>query len=146
MSRGLAVICTLAAGGLVALQPPANAALSRHVGDLGAAFISLSISITVIGVLLVVIGHPGQLSGLSQFKAEYLVGGLAGAAIVGVSLVTVKPLGVGGVVALLVAAQLVLGVLADRFQWYGVAFHGVTLGRVAGLVLVVAGTVLVTKT
>jgi transporter family-2 protein len=146
MSRGIAVICTLAVGGLVALQPPANAALSKHVGDLGAAFVSLAISISVVGVVLLAFGHPSRLSGLSGFRLEYLVGGLAGASVVAISLITVRPLGVGGVVALLVAGQLVVSVLADRFKLYGIHYAPISFGRVAGLILVIAGTVLVTKT
>src|SRR5581483_12527667 len=86
MSRAVAILCTLAVGGLVALQPPANAALSRHVGDLGAAFISVSISMAAVGIVLLVAGHPGHLRGLSAFRPEYAVGGLAGAAVVTVSL------------------------------------------------------------
>jgi bacterial/archaeal transporter family-2 protein len=146
MSRGVAFICTLAVGGLVALQPPANAALSKHVGDLGAAFISLAISITIVGVLLLAVGHPGRLGGLSGFRLEYAVGGIAGAAIVTVSLVTVRPLGVGGVVALLVASQLLVSVVADRFRWYGVTQVNLSAGRLLGLVLVIGGTLLITRT
>jgi transporter family-2 protein len=145
MSRALAFVVTAAVGGLVALQPPANAALSRHVGDVGAAFISASITFTVMTVLLLAIGHPGKLSGLSSFRPEYAVGGIAGAAVVLVSLVAVKPLGAGGVVALLVAAQLLVSVAADRFQWYGLHRVGLTAGRTLGIVLVIAGTVLITR-
>ena len=46
MSRVVAILCTLVAGGVVALQPPANAALARHVSDLGAAFISGVITVS----------------------------------------------------------------------------------------------------
>jgi transporter family-2 protein len=146
MSRGLALICTVAVGGLVALQPPANAALAKHVGDLGAAFVSLAISIMIVGVLLLAIGHPSRLSGLGSFKLEYAVGGIAGAAIVTVTLVTVRPLGVGGVVALLVASQLLVSVLADRFRLYGVTQVNLSLGRLVGLALVIGGTLLITRT
>ena len=145
MSRGVAFICTLAAGGLVALQPPVNAALARHVGDLGAAFISLAISIAIIGVLLLAIGHPSRLSGLRSFRLEYLLGGIAGAAIVGVSLVAVRPLGAGGLIALLVAAQLVVSVVADRFGWFGLRHVAIGPGRSIGLALVMAGTLLITR-
>lgn len=145
MSRAVALICTLAVGGLVALQPPANAALARHVGDLGAAFVSVSISMAVIGVLLLVAGDPGRLSGLSTFKPEYALGGLAGAAVVAVSLVAVRSLGAGGVIALLVAAQLVVSLIADRYRWFGLHHVGLGPGRIAGLVLVIGGTVLITR-
>lgn len=145
MSRGVAFICTLAAGALVALQPPANAALARHVGDLGAAFTSLVISTTVIAVLLLTVGHPGRLSGITGFRPEYAIGGLAGASIVAVSLIAVRPLGAGGVVALLVGGQLIVSVVADRFGWFGLHHVGIGPGRIAGLVLVMAGTVLITR-
>jgi bacterial/archaeal transporter family-2 protein len=145
MSRGVAVICTLVAGGLAAIQPPANAVLAKHVSDLGAAFISLVISLVIITVLLVLAGHPGRLGELGGFRFTYLLGGIAGATIVGVSLVAVRPLGAGGLIALLVAAQLVISVLADRFGWFGLHHVGIGPGRLAGLLLVIGGTVLITR-
>jgi transporter family-2 protein len=146
VSKPVALICALAAGGLVALQPPANAALARHVSDLGATLVSLTISLVIIATLLVTIGHPSRLSGLSHFRPEYAIGGIAGATIVSVSLIAVRPLGVGGLVAVLVAAQLVVSIFADRFGWFGVHHVGLTPGRWAGVALVVAGTVLIVRT
>jgi transporter family-2 protein len=145
MSRPVAIICTLAAGGLVALQPLANAALARHVGDLGAAFVSLAISIAIIGALLLLVGQPARLTGLASFRLEYLLGGIAGAAIVAVSLIAVRPLGAGGLIALIVASQIVVSVVADRFGWFGIHRVGLGAGRVLGVVLVIGGTVLVTR-
>jgi transporter family-2 protein len=145
VSKPVALICALAAGGLVALQPPANAALADHVSDLGAALVSLVISTLIIGTLLLIVGHPSRLSGLSSFRLEHLVGGIAGATIVAVSLAAVRPLGVGGLVSVLVAAQLIVSVITDRFGWFGVAQVGLTPGRWVGVALVVAGTVLVTR-
>ena len=145
MSRAAAIILTAVVGGLVALQPPANAAMSKHVGDIGAAFVSIAISLAIMTVALLVAGHPGKLSGLSSFRLEYAVGGIAGAAVVLISLVAVRPLGAGRVVALLVAGQLVVSVAADRFQWYGLHRIGLSAGRSLGLVLVIAGTLLITR-
>jgi len=145
MSRAVAILCTLAVGGLVALQPPANAALARHVGDLGAAFISVSISMAAVGVVLLLIGHPGRLGELGSFRPEYALGGLGGAAVVTISLITVRPLGAGGVTALLVAAQLAVSLVADRYRWFGLEHVGLGAGRIAGLVLVIGGTVLITR-
>ncbi len=146
MSRPVAVICALAAGGLVALQAPANSSLSAHVSDLGAALVSLAVSTAIVSVLLLTIGHPGRLSGIGGFKPEHLIGGLAGATIVSVSLVAVRPLGVGGLTSVLIAAQLIVSVAADRFGWFGLHTVGLTPARWAGLALVIAGTVLVTRT
>ena len=145
MSRAVAFVCTLAVGGVIALQPPANAALSEHVGDLGAAFISALISMSILGLLLIVLGHPGRLAGLHDFRLEHAVGGIGGAAVVAVSLMAIRPLGAGGVIALLVAAQLVVSVVADRLGWFGLQQVGIGTGRVAGVALVIAGTLLITR-
>ena len=145
MSRGVAVICTLAAGGLVALQPPVNAVLARHVGDFGAAFISLAISIAIIGVLLLLVGHPGRLSGLGAFKLEYLLGGIArcrdrrriagrgatarrGRADRAARRGAAAGLGARGSIRMVRSARVAIGP-----------------ARVVGLVLVIGGTVLITR-
>jgi transporter family-2 protein len=145
MTRLVAIVITIAAGLLVGAQPAANSALSDHLGDFGAAFFSLVFSAAIIGLLLVTVGHPGRLAGIGGIRPEQLVGGIAGAAIVTVGLITVRTLGAGAVVALLVCAQLVTSVLVDRFGWFGVPHVGISAGRVVGLALVVAGTVLVTR-
>ncbi|HEV3054646.1 MAG TPA: DMT family transporter [Solirubrobacteraceae bacterium] len=145
MSRGVAFVCTLAVGLLVGLQPVANARMGQHVGDLGAAFVSIVISLVVIAVVLLVAGHPSRLSGLSGFRPEWVIGGVGGAAVVTIGLIAVRPLGAGGVIALLVAGQLLIAVLADRFGWFGLHVVGLGAGRIAGLVLVIAGTLLITR-
>jgi transporter family-2 protein len=145
MSKAVAIVVTLVAGSLIAFQPPANASLADHVSDLGASFVSLVISAVAVGVVLLVFGDVGRLSGIGGFRAEHLLGGLGGALVVTVSLITVRPLGVAGVVALLVASQLCASVVIDRFGWIGVHEAGISAGRVLGLALVIAGTVLVTR-
>ena len=146
MSRPVAVICTLLAGALVALQPPANASLSKYVGDFGAAFVSIVISMVIIGALLVTVGHPERLTGIGSIRLEHVLGGIAGAAIVTVSLIAVRPLGAGALVALLVTAQLVVAMVADRLGWFGLHHVGITAPRVLGIALAIAGTILVTRT
>ncbi len=146
MSRALAFVCALAAGSLVGLQAPANALLAHRVSDLGAALISLAVSLCVIAALLVVLGEAGRLTGLVPFKAVYLIGGLGGAAVVGIGVVAVRPLGAGGVTAVLVAGQLLVAVLADRLGWFGLHHVGLSAGRWAGIALVVGGTLLLTRT
>jgi transporter family-2 protein len=143
MERTYALIATLLVGGLVALQPPANAMLARAVSDLGAAFVSLLISVTIVGVLLVVWGDPSALSGITDFRPAYVIGGIAGAAIVVVTLITVRWLGAGGVVGVLIASQLLISVVADRFGILGLPVIELNAQRALGLLLLVAGTWLV---
>jgi len=145
MSRAEAISLTIASGLLVGLQPPANAALADHVGDFGAAFISIVITLVVAAIVLVIAGHPSRLTGLGSAKPLELIGGVGGAAVVIVSLITVRTLGAGGVVALIVSAQLVIAIVIDRLGWFGVHQIGIGAGRLIGLALVIAGTVLITR-
>jgi transporter family-2 protein len=145
MDRAVALICTLLVGGLVALQPPANAALASHVGDIAAAFVSLAISLLIVGLLLVAFGDPSRLSELHAFRPQHALGGIAGAAIVTVSLVTVRSLGAGGVTAALVTAQLIVAVVADRTGILGLHQVGIGWQRLLGIALVIGGTYLVTR-
>lgn len=145
MTRPVALVCTIAVGLLVGLQPAANAALSEHVGDLGAAFVSLLVATALIGVVLLVVGHPGRLTGVTAIKPEHLIGAIGGAAVVAIGLVAVRPLGAGAVIALLVAGQVIISVVADRLGWFGLHHVGISPERLVGVALVIAGTVLVTR-
>ena len=51
MSKELALLLTVAAGGLVAVQAPANNVISNNVGDFGAALISFLVGTAIILVL-----------------------------------------------------------------------------------------------
>jgi transporter family-2 protein len=145
MERILAILATLAAGASIAAQPAANSQLGKHVGILGAAFISIAISLVLIAFLLVASGGLGQFSsGLSEFRLQYAIGGIGGAAIVAVSLVTVRELGAGGVVAATVCTQLTFSVLLDRLGVLGLPQTPITAFRAVGVVLLIAGTVLLT--
>jgi transporter family-2 protein len=144
MDRGVALVLTLAVGALVAFQPPANALLARHTGDLGAAFTSLIFATTIVGVLLVAAGEVGRLEGLEHFRPVHALGGISGAAVVLVSLITVRTLGAGGVAAALVGTQLIAAALIDRLGIVGVEQSPLSATKLAGFGLLIAGTLLVT--
>jgi bacterial/archaeal transporter family-2 protein len=90
----------------------------------------------------------GGLSGVSSVgKAPWwaLVGGLLGAFYVTVALLTVRTLGVSGLTAIVVASQLAVAVVVDRFGLLGIAKQHIAAHRVVGLVLLLVGAVLVVR-
>src|SRR5437763_13284016 len=128
-------------GGLIALQAPINSMLGRAVGTWQAAAVSFGIG-TVLLVAIVVLaaggfGHIGEARHLSWY---YLLGGVLGAAYVTTVLVTVRTLGAGGVTAATIAGQLTTAMIVDQLGILGVAKHAITLPRLAGVLLLAAGT------
>jgi transporter family-2 protein len=144
MTRLLAVLATLAVGALIALQPPINSELGKRTSVLAAAFISTGISVLVLGLLALAFGEAGHVRRVSHIPVIYLTGGLMGAALVSVSLITVRTLGAGGVVAATVSGQLVVSAMLDRYGVLGLDRIGLTPARLAGFALLLAGTALVT--
>jgi bacterial/archaeal transporter family-2 protein len=144
MTRFLAVLATLAVGGLIALQPPVNSELGKRTSILGAAFISTAVSALVLLFIALFAGELSQVRKIPHVPPIYLTGGLMGAALVSVSLVTVRTLGASGVVAATVTSQLVVSALLDKFGVLGLEKVGLSANRLLGMALLLAGTALVT--
>ena len=100
MDKWLAILVTVAAGSLVALQAPINGMLGRTVGSLAAASVSFAIGLAVLVAITLVagggFGQVGEIQGLSWY---YLTGGVLGAIYVTTVLITVRELGAGSVTA-----------------------------------------------
>lgn len=144
MTRLLAVLATFAVGALIAVQPPVNSELAKRTSVVAAAFIATTIAALALALLALVLGEAGQVRRVPHIPPLYLTGGLMGAVLVSVSLVTVRTLGAGGVVAATVSGQLVVAAILDKYGVLGLDRIGLTPARVAGFVLLLAGTALVT--
>jgi|SRR3954469_1718871 transporter family-2 protein len=144
MTRLLAVLATLAVGGLIAMQPPVNSELGKRTSILGAAFISTAVSALLLLVIALFAGELPQVRKIPHVPPIYLTGGLMGAALVSVSLVTVRTLGASGVVAATVTSQLVVSALLDKFGVLGLDKVGLSSNRLLGMALLLGGTALVT--
>lgn len=146
MDRGTAVLLTAFTGGLVALQAPINSTLGRAIGTWQAAALSFAIgtlALTLIAALAT--GGLGRIGEARHVSVLYLTGGLLGAAYITSVLVTVRTLGLGGVTAATIAAQLAVSVVVDQFGLLGVAKQPITAARVLGVVLLGLGTYLVVR-
>jgi bacterial/archaeal transporter family-2 protein len=145
MTRLLAVLATIGVGALIALQPPVNSELGKRTSVIAAAFISTGISALVLLALALALGEAGHVRRVPHIPPLYLAGGLMGAVLVSVSLVTVRTLGAGGVVAATVSGQVVVSAILDRFGFLGLEKVGLTAPRLVGFALLLGGTALVTS-
>jgi len=145
MDKGVAVLLTAAAGGLIALQAPINAGLGRATGSLPAALVSFSIGTLALAAIVVLSGKAGGLGSTFDVSWYYLLGGLLGAIYVTNALIAVSVIGAGGVAAATITAQLATGVAIDRLGLLGLEQTPIGLDRALGLALLIVGTFLLVR-
>lgn len=146
MDKWAAVLITVFAGSLVAMQAPINSMLGKSVGTFAAASLSFAIGLSVLIAITLVAGSGfGDLGAAGGLKWYYLTGGVLGAIYVTSVLVSVRTLGAGGVTAATIAGQLTMSVVLDRTGLLGLDERALTPQRILGIVLLAAGTFLIVR-
>jgi transporter family-2 protein len=144
VAKGVALLLSGFAGMLVAMQPPINARLGKGVGTFAAATISFTVGTIALAVVAAFAGNT-HLGGLKDVPWWAFAGGFIGAVFVASSLVTVRTLGAGGVVAATIAGQLTFSLVIDKFGLFGLEARPISVSRIAGVVLLAAGVFLVVR-
>ncbi len=148
MLSWLFVLQVAIAGALIPVQSSVNAQLGRVVGHpLGAAMmnfiVGLAVLITMSAVLRAPFPTPARLS-----EAPFWMivgGGVMGSFFVFTALFLTPKLGAATLVAGIMAGQIVGSLVIDHFGLFGLPQHEVNVGRIAGVLLLIAGVVLVRK-
>jgi bacterial/archaeal transporter family-2 protein len=145
MDRGVAVVLTACAGGLIATQAPINAELGRSTGSLPAALVSFTVGSLALATIVVLSGKAGGLASTFDVSWYYLIGGLLGAVYVTTALLAVPSIGAGGVAAATVTGQLAAAVALDRLGAFGLDQVPLGAERLLGVALLLAGTFLIVR-
>jgi transporter family-2 protein len=146
VDKGWAVALAAMVGGLVATQAPLNSQLGRVVGGVNASVVALTVSLIALAMLAALTDGLGGIRKLGDAPLHVAIGGgLAGALYVGSIVFTVRALGAGGLTAVTIAGQLGLAMVIDHFGWLGVERSPITMAKIAGVVLLAAGTWLVIR-
>jgi transporter family-2 protein len=144
VTKPLALMLSSFAGALVAMQPPINSKLGTAIGNFAAATVSFMVGTVALAVVTVAVGGH-HFADVRHVPWWYLVGGLIGAVFVASSLITVRTLGAGGVVAATIAGQLTFSVVIDRFGLLGLEQKPLSLARVLGVLLLAGGVYLIVR-
>jgi transporter family-2 protein len=111
-----------------------------------AAFISFVVGTIALAILLIFSKNtvPGlqEYSDINWYK---YTGGLLGAFVVTVTLISVAQIGAGNMFVLIVAGQLITAVLMDHFGVLGMKSNPISLQKFLGIILIVGGAYLVNK-
>ncbi|MEQ9898869.1 DMT family transporter [Pectobacterium punjabense] len=138
---GVAVL----AGSIVPFQAASNAALGRSLGHpLWATLASLLVSICVLLPILFAARVPAPTVGYTLQGSWWIwLGGIAGVAYITAALLLTPKLGASGFIVCVIVGQVVASLIIDHFGLMGLAVRPATLGRIAGVALIVMGMLVV---
>ena len=121
-------------GGLrIALASPAWAGFVSYVGGL----------LTMIVVLIVLGEQVPSWKMIANTPALAWSGGLFGGVFILLMILLLPPLGAATLIALVVAGQMVAAITLDHFGVFGLTAHPISVSRLAGTALLIAGVVLI---
>ncbi len=141
-----AIIAVVIGGAAASLQAPTNAKLTAAVGSpVNAAFVSFAVGTVALGILALALQARPDMAASRALPWYAWVGGLYGAAFVVAATWGAPRLGVATTIILMVAGQLLLGLVLDHIGFLGMPKQPISLGRVAGVGLVIAGVLMVRK-
>ena len=143
----LYLFLAIVAGAMMPTQGAVNHKLATYVqSPILAALISFAVGLAALCVFAVCSGIPfSQLGNLRQAPPITWIGGLLGAFFVTAVIITVPKLGVALTFSLLVLGQMVATLPIDHYGFAGVLVRTINWPRIAGVLLIVAGVILIRK-
>lgn len=140
-------IVALIAGAVIPAQTALNNKMSGAVASpILAALVSFLVGSTTILIYALLTGE--KVSNLSMAKdaaPSAWLGGVLGAFFVASTIILLPRLGVVLTISLVIAGQLVMSVIIDHYGLLGLPVKAVSLPRIAGVVLVAIGAILIRK-
>jgi transporter family-2 protein len=141
------ILLALAAGAMMPTQAATNNKMAGVIeSPILAAFISFFVGTVALFVYVLVSGAPlWNLSSAKEAPPIAWIGGLLGAFFVTATVLLVPRLGVAMTFSLVIAGQMIVTLIIDHFGLLGVPMKEVSLARIAGIVLIAGGVVLIRK-
>ena len=142
----LPVLLVVCAGGLLALQAPTNVLLARAGGSpVLAALISFAVGTIALLVVWLASGNRPGAAPFGGLPWYAWLGGLYGAFFVAIAAFAAPRIGLAPLITIGIAGQIAMALLLDHLGAFGLPREPISLGRVLGALLVVAGVVLVRR-
>lgn len=134
------------AGAFLPLQAGINGQLAKQVSSvLAAALISFFVGMLGLLVLVLVQREVPSMAALKGLTWWHWSGGLLGAFFIFTAAFAGPRIGAMLLMALVLAGQLAMAMTLDHFGWAGFREAPISVGKIAGLLLVLAGVFLIRK-
>jgi transporter family-2 protein len=138
-----AVALTVLAGLAGSVQVAVMGRFGGRIGVAEALVFSTAVQLALAGVILVVSrGGAGGLTGAVRQPAWMWLGGVMGLTVVFTITFAQPRIGATATIGILIAGQLVMGAVIDRFGLFGVDQIAISPARAVGIVLLAAGAAL----
>jgi len=132
------------AGGLIAIQSVLNASLGQRAGNLGAVLMLTFVSIGGLILLILIFPSTASFKNLPGFSEWYLyLGGILGIAILAAPILLIPRIGTTTTLITIILGQTIMALLIDQFGMFASPRIEISIARVIGVLLVVAGAYLV---
>jgi bacterial/archaeal transporter family-2 protein len=141
------VLLAVLVGLFLPVQAGVNAQLRLALGHpLTTALVSFLVGAVALAILAVMARVPVPAArAVAEVPAWQWIGGLLGAAYIAAAVILAPRLGAATMIASVVAGQMLASLVLDHFGWIGFTQHPASGARVAGLVLIVAGVLLMRR-
>ncbi|PZR77088.1 MAG: hypothetical protein DI537_43665, partial [Stutzerimonas stutzeri] len=125
------------AGAMLPLQAGINGQVARQLGNvMGAALLSFAVGTLALFLIVLTQRDLPALQSLKALSWWQWTGGLLGAFFIATAAFAAPRTGALLFMALLLAGQLFVALLLDHFGWAGFRQSPISLGKVAGLLLI----------
>lgn len=132
-------------GGIaVGLQGPLSGTLSQRLGPLASSLI-IHVGGALLSAFLLLFAGGINLREVQKVPAPFLLAGTLGVILYLTLAYTLPRAGATVSVALLILAQLAIGLILDHFGWLGLPQHSFSATRALGVALLIAGAWLVSQ-
>lgn len=132
-------------GGLcVGLQGPMSGVMSERLGPMSSSLIIHTGGALLSAALLMIVGGE-RIGAWRGLPAPLFFTGVFGVILYFTLSVTLPRIGAANATTLIVAGQFAVALLIDQWGWMGVPQHPLTLARLAGFALLLAGVYLMSR-
>lgn len=141
------ILLALIAGAMMPTQAATNNRMAVAIDSpILAAFISFFVGTVALLIYMLIAGVPlGNLASVKDAPAIAWAGGFLGAFFVAAAVTLVPRIGVAMTFSLIVAGQMLITLVIDHFGLLGVPVKEVSLARLGGILLIMAGVVLIRR-
>ena len=141
------ILLAIVAGAMAPLQAATNNRLAIVVDSpVLSALVSFVIGTLTLLIYIVASGTPlANLGLMKEAPPVAWIGGVLGAIFVTVTVLLLPKLGVAMTFSLVIAGQMLMTLVIDHFGLLGIPVKEISLARILGILLIVAGTILIRK-